>query len=74
MHFYQVAAAQDKLVKYIMSYIKQEIPIDHGVEFLINQVLFLLFAPTGIVQFLTLPLRHGFTHTFLWPVGNCHPD
>lgn len=62
VHFYQVAAAQDKLVKYNMSYIKQEIPIDHGVEFLLNQVLLLLFSPTGVVQFLTFwPPRHGLT-------------
>lgn len=51
--FYQVAAAQDKLVKYNMSHIKQgTCPLLMELSYLINHVLFSLISLTGVVRFL----------------------
>ncbi len=52
MHFYQVAAAQDKLVNYNMSYIKRESPLLMELSYFINHVLLSLISVTGVVQFL----------------------
>lgn len=50
VHFYQVAAAQDKLVKYNMSHIKQgTCPLLMELSYLINHVLFSLISLTGVV-------------------------